>query len=81
MMQIRSDDLLLTGGAWTVGGSERGRACLAIPGHEAVLSRAADWQRPDAVGVTVAVAIVVVPAAVSGCPYKDRALAVATLAN
>jgi len=81
MMQIRSDDLLLTGGAWTVGGSERGRARLAIPGHETVLGRATDWQRPNAVGITIAVAIVVVSAAVSRRPYEDRAFAVATLAN
>lgn len=79
MMQIRRDNLFLTGGTRTVSSGERGRARLAVPRHEAVLGRATDRQCPDTVGVTVAVAIVVVPTTVSGCPHEDRALAVATL--
>lgn len=79
MMQIRSDDLFLAGRAWTVSGSESGRARLAVPGHKAVLGRAADGQSPNAVGVAVTVAIVVISTTVPGRPHEDRALTVATL--
>jgi len=79
MMQIRSDDLLLAVRTRTVSGSESGRARLAIPGHKAVFSRAADGQSPNAVGVAVTVAIVMISTTVSGCPYEDRTLTIATL--
>lgn len=79
MMQIRSDDLLLAGGARAVSGSESGRARLAVPGHKTVFGRAADRQSPNAVGVAITVAIVVISATVPGRPHKDRALTVATL--
>ena len=57
--------LFLAGRAAAVGGGQRGRAGLRVPGHVAVLGGAADGQRPDRVGVAVAVAVVVVEAAVA----------------
>lgn len=71
MMQIRSDDLFLASRARTVSGSESGRARLAVPGYKTVLSRATDGQSPNAVGVAVTVAIVMISTTVSGRPHKD----------
>lgn len=79
MMQIRSDNLLLTGRARAICGGEGGRARLAVPGHKAVLCRTTDRQRPDTIGIAVTIAVIVVPAAVPGRPHEDRTLTVATL--
>ena len=64
VMQVSGHHLFLTRRAGTVGGGECGGTSLAVPRHLAVLRRAADGQRPDTVRVTVAVAIVVIPATV-----------------
>lgn len=79
MMQIRSDDLFLAGRTRAICGGEGRRARLAVPGHKAVLCRTTDRQCPDTIGIAVTIAVIVVPAAVSGRPYEDRTLTVATL--
>lgn len=79
MMQIRSDNLLFAGRTRTIRSGESGRACLAVPGHKAVLCRTTDRQRPDTIGVAVTIAVIVIPAAVPGRPYENRTLTVATL--
>ena len=72
-------DLTIKTGAAAVGGRQRGRTRLRVPGHVSVLRGAADRQRVDTVGVAVAVAVVAVLTAVTGSPDKDRAEAAATL--
>jgi len=79
MMQIRRDDLPLAGRAWAVRSCESGRASLAVPRHETVLGRATDRQGPNTVDVAVAIAVVMIATTISGRPYENRALAVATL--
>ena len=53
------------------GGSEGGRAGLAVPRHVAGLCGAADGQGIDAVGVAVTVTAVLLPPAVPRGPHKD----------
>lgn len=79
MMQVSGHHLFLPRWTGTVGRRQSGRARLAVPRHLAVLRRAADGQRPDAVRITVAVAVVVIPAAVSRRPHENRPSTVATL--
>lgn len=79
MMQVSGHHLFLPRWTGTVGRRQGGRARLAVPGHLAVLRRAADGQRPDAVRITVAVAVVVIPAPVSWRPHENRPSTVATL--
>ena len=79
VMQVSGHHLFLPRWTGTVGRSQGGRARLAVPRHLAVLRRAADGQRPDAVRVTVAVAVVVIPAAVPRRPDENRPSTVATL--
>lgn len=55
------------------GGSESGRAGLAVPRHVAGLRGAADGQGVNAVGVAVTVTAVLLPATVSRGPHKDGA--------
>lgn len=81
MMQIGSYNLFLTGRAWTVGRREGRRTRFAVPRNEAIFRRAAYRQCPYAVRVTVAVAVVVIAATVSGGPDEDRTFALATLNN
>lgn len=56
-----------------------GRAGLAVPRHIAGLGGAADGQRVNAVGVAVAVAVVLLPATVTRSPHKDGAQSAASL--
>lgn len=64
---------------WAVGGSQGGGAGLAVPGDVAVLGGAADGQRVNAVGVTVAVAAVLLPPSVPRGPHEDGTQAIAAL--
>lgn len=61
------------------GGREGGRARLAVPWHISGLCGAADGQRVDAVGVAVAVAVVLLSAAVSRGPHKNGPQSTASL--
>ena len=71
--------LFLAGRAAAVSGGQSGGTRFRIPRNVTVLCRAADAQRPDGIGVPVAVAIVVIPATIARSPDKDGALAAATL--
>lgn len=51
--------------ATAVGGSECGGAGLAVPWHIAILSRAANGQCVDAVGVSITVTAVLLPATIT----------------
>lgn len=53
------------------GGGEGGGAGLAVPRHAARLRGAADGQSVNAVSVAVAVAVVLLPPAVSRGPHED----------
>lgn len=53
------------------GGGEGGGAGLAVPRHAARLRGAADGQSVNAVGVAVAVTVVLLPTAVSRGPHED----------
>lgn len=57
--------LLLSGGSTAVRSSQSGGAGFRVPWNISVFCRAADAQRPDGIGVSVAVAVVVIPATVS----------------
>lgn len=56
--------LFFSGVARAEGGGQGGGAGLAVPRHVARLRGAADGQSVDAVGVAVAVAVVLLPPAV-----------------
>ncbi len=71
--------LFLARRAAAVSGGQSGRTRLGIPRYVAVLRGAADAQRPDGIGVSIAIAIVVIPAAVARSPDKDGAFAATTL--
>ena len=71
--------LFLSGWSAAVRSGQRGGAGLRVPRNVAVLRCAADRQRPNRIGVTVAVAVVVVAAAISRCPHENRSFTVATL--
>ena len=79
VMDVGGDDLVLAVAlvAAAVGGGQRGRALLEIPRLLAVLRRAADRERVDAVGVAVAGARVVEAAAVARRPHEYGTEAVA----
>ena len=79
MSELGAYDLSVVAGSAAVGGGERGRTRLGVPGHVAVLGGAADRQRVDAVRVAVAVAVVAVLAAVARRPHEDRTETAATL--
>lgn len=55
------------------GGSEGGRAGLAVPRHVAGLRGAADGQGVYAVGVAITVTAVLLPTTVPWSPHKDGA--------
>lgn len=65
MMQIGGHHLFLSRRAGTVGGSKGRGTGFAVPRHLTIFRRTADGQRPDAVRVTIAIAVVVIPATVS----------------
>lgn len=64
-----------------VGGGECGGAGLAVPGHVAVLGGAADGQCVDAVGVTITITAVLLPATIARSPHKDGAQTSTALGN
>jgi len=72
-------DLSLVDRSAAVGRREGGRARLGVPRHGTILRRAADGQRVDAVGVAVAVAVVVESPAVARRPHEDRSKTATTL--
>lgn len=61
------------------GGGEGGGAGLAVPWHASRLRGAADGQGVNAVGVAVAVTVVLLPTAVSGGPHEDGAQSATSL--
>ena len=61
------------------GGSEGGRAGLAVPRHVAGLRGTADGKGVNAVGVAVTVTAVLLPATITRSPHKDGALSVTSL--
>lgn len=61
------------------GGSEGGRAGLAVPRHVARLRGAADGQGVNAVGVAVTVTVVLLPTSITRGPHKDGSQATASL--
>lgn len=61
------------------GGSEGGRAGLAVPRYVSGLRGAADGEGVDAVGVAVTVAAVLLPATVTRGPHEDGALSATSL--
>lgn len=63
------------------GRGEGGGARLAVPRHAARLGGAADGQGVNTVGVAIAVTAVLLPAAITWRPDKDRAESSATLGN
>lgn len=74
-------DLHFARGPAAVGGGEDGGAALAVPGPPAACQDAAHREGVDAVGVPVAVAVVVVDPAVAGGPDEDGAEATPSLAG
>lgn len=71
--------LLLPRVSWAEGGSEGGRARLAVPRHIAGLRGAADGQGVNAVGVAIAITAVLLPASITRGPHKDGSQATASL--
>lgn len=71
--------LLLPGVSRAEGGSEGGRAGLAVPRHVARLRGAADGQGVNAVGVAVTITAVLLPATVPRGPHEDGAQSAASL--
>lgn len=64
---------------WAVGGRQGGGAGLAVPGDVAVLGGAADGQGVNAVGVTIAVAAVLLPPSIPRGPHEDGTQTTAAL--
>lgn len=64
-------DLLLVEVSTAVGCSKCRRAGLAVPGHVSVLSGAANGQSVNAVGVSITVTAVLLPASITRRPHKD----------
>ena len=71
--------LFLPGVSRAEGGSEGGRAGLAVPRHVARLRGAADGQGVNAVGVAVTITAVLLPATVPRGPHEDGAQSAASL--
>ena len=80
--QIKKEDthyLFLIEVPRAVSGGEGGGASLAVPGDIAVLCGAADGQRVDAVGVAIAVTVVLLSTSIPRSPHKDGAQTATTL--
>ena len=71
--------LFLSRRSAAVSGGQSGGAGLRVPRHVTVLRGAADGKGPDGIGVTVAVAVVVVSTPVARRPHEYRALASTSL--
>lgn len=79
--QCHTHNLHLAPAPAAVGGGEDGGAALAITGPVPPCQHAAHRQRVDAVGVAVAVAVVIVDATVAGGPDEDGAETTPSLAG
>lgn len=75
VMQVGRHNLPFVRAARTVRGRQRRTALLRIPRHQSSFGGARYRQRPNGVGVTITIAIVLLAATVARRPNKDAALA------
>lgn len=67
------NNFLLSGWPWAVSSGESRRTSFWVPRNEPVFGGRADRHCPNRVGVSIAVAIVVLAASISTCPNKNAA--------